>query len=347
MAIDMHAHWVPRRLIETANADSDWYGWRLLFDPSGQEYVAMGERIARLKISHGGLTDPAARAAARARDDVDFEALMLLGLFWNYHLDEADAIHCCRELNEEVAAVQAAFPDRYCGMAVLPMQHPKAALNELDYACGALGLRTIAIATNVCGRNLDDPTVLPVLAAAARAGVSICVHPPVWDKAADERLPRYHFANSFGAPLESSIAAMSVVYSGLLDKHPDLRIMFTQGGGWIHFGVGRLNHRYKQRADARPMSCPPTEYLSRMYFDCLVHDEDSLALLLTRAGADKILAGTDFPATGDIPGGAMRWINSSKRLSAPDKERILWRNALAFLDMRRAGSYSAELETTP
>ena len=299
----------------------------------------MGERIARLKISHGALTNPQSRAKERSRDGVDFEALMLLGLFWNYHLDEADAVRCCRELNEEVASVQAAFPDRYSGMAVLPMQHPKAALRELDHACGTLGLRTIAIATNICGRNLDDPTVLPVLAAAASANLFICVHPPVWDKAADERLPRYHFANSFGAPLKSSIAAMSVVYSGLLDGIRISELCSRRVEVAIHYGVGQLNHRYKQRSDARPMSCPPIDYLSRMYFDCLVHDENSLEFLLSRAGSDKILQGTDFPATGDIPGGAMQWIGNSHRLSPPDKERILWRNALDFLAMSRAGDF--------
>jgi aminocarboxymuconate-semialdehyde decarboxylase len=243
-------------------------------------------------------------------------------------------------LNEEVAAVQASFPDRYAGMAVLPMQHLGLALRELDYACGKLGLRTIAIATNVRGLNLDDPAVLPILEAAAANGIGICVHPPVWDKAGDDRFTRYHFANSFGAPLESSLAAMSVIYSGLLDRHPDARIMFTQGGGWIHFGVGRLNHRYVQRADARPMARPPVDYLSRIYFDCLVHDERSLALLIERAGVDKVLAGTDFPATGDIPGGAMKWIGACKFLSDAEKEQILWRNALAFLGVDRAGRYT-------
>ena len=138
---------------------------------------------------------------------------------------------------------------------------------------------------------------------------------------------------------------MSVVYSGLLDRHPNLRIMFTQGGGWIHFGIGRLDHRYKQRADARPMASPPADYLSRMYFDCLVHDEDTVS---TAADPCRILAeflaGTDFPATGDIPGGAMRWIGKSQRLSTLDKQRILWRNAFTFLGLYRAGNYTAELE---
>ena len=89
---------------------------------------------------------------------------------------------------------------------------------------------------------------------AARRGIAIMVHPVIWGKAGEERFPRYNFWNSFGAPLESSLAAMSIVHGGLLDRYPDMRILFTQGGGWIHFGVGRLNLRYVQRADSRTRS---------------------------------------------------------------------------------------------
>ena len=166
-------------------------------------------------------------------------------------------------------------------------------------------------------------------------GLSICVHPTIWDKAADAPLPRYSFWNSFGAPLESSLAAMSLVYSGLFDRHPDARIMFTQGGGWIHFGVGRLDLRYKTRPDARPMARPPAEYLRQMYYDCLVHDDDALALLVKRAGADRIMVGTDFPAGGDILGGAVRWIEQSGHLSDADKSKILLGNAQRFLGLTK------------
>ena len=187
-------------------------------------------------------------------------------------------------------------------MALIPLQHQKAAIDELQYAAGKLNLRTVAIASNVRNLNLDEPAVLPAIEEAAKMGLAICVHPTIWDKAADARLPRYSFWNSFGAPLESSVAAMSLVYSGLLDRHPNLRIMFTQGGGWIRFGVGRLDLRYQTRPDARPMAKPPAEYLRHMYYDCLVHDDDALALLAKRAGVDRIMVGTDFPAGGEYSG---------------------------------------------
>jgi aminocarboxymuconate-semialdehyde decarboxylase len=162
-------------------------------------------------------------------------------------------------------------------------------------------------------------------------GVAIMVHPVIWNKAGEERFPRYNFWNSFGAPLESSLAAMSLVHSGIFDRHPDIRILFTQGGGWIHFGIGRLNLRYIQRADSRTMAHPPVDYLSRMYFDCLVHDEDSLALLKKRAGADRIVIGTDYPAGGDIIGGAVSWIENSNLFTEAEKQKVLFHNAEKFL----------------
>lgn len=342
MTIDMHAHWSPRRLISESAAGRDWYGWRILRDATGREHVTLGSRVLRFAASKSTLDDPAARAAGRKKvEGIDLEALILTGTFWNYHLDEADATRFCREVNEEVAEVQRAYPDRFRGMALLPMQHPKAALRALDDATGRLGLTTIAIATNVRGRNLDDPTVLPILEAAAAMKVSICVHPTIWDKAGDDRFPRYYFWNSFGAPLESSLAAMSVVYGGLLDRYPDIRIMFTQGGGWIHFGVGRFDLRYRTGADGHPMEHPPADYLSRLHYDCLVHDADSLALLAKRAGTDRIMLGTDYPAGGDIVGGAARWIAGLDFLSAEDKEKILWRNATGFLGIKQLAAAEA------
>lgn len=121
---------------------------------------------------------------------------MLTGTFWNYHLDEASAARFCREVNEELAEVQKAYPERFRGMAVLPMQHQRLALEELDYATGKLGLRSIIVASNVRGLNLDEPAVLPALEAAAAMDVAIAVHPVIWGKAGEERFPRYNSGRS-------------------------------------------------------------------------------------------------------------------------------------------------------
>ena len=333
-AIDMHAHWTPRGLLLQNAAGKDWYGWKVHTDVRGGEHAALGERVLSFGVSRSLLTDPMARAAyRREHEGIGMEALILTGIFWNYHLDETRASSFTREVNEELAEVQTAFPERFRGLALLPMQHPRLALAELDHAVNHLGLTSVLIASNVRGMNLDEPSVLPVLEAAAAMGVSIVVHPVYWGKPGEERFPRYHFENSFGAPLESSLAAMSVVYSGLLDRYPDLRIMFTQGGGWIHFGIGRLNLRYAQRPEARPMKKTPADYLAQLYFDCLVHDDDSLELLKKRAGADHIMIGTDHPGSGNIVGGAVQWIRNSALFTTEEKQRIQWKNAEVFLGL--------------
>ena len=332
MAIDMHCHWTPRGLVRASQEGRDWYGWRLFRDAKGHEFVVQGHEALPFSASRSILEDPAARAAMRReKEGIDLQNLVLTATFFSYYLDEAKSVQYCREINEEVAEVQKAYPDHYRGVALLPMQHPKLALQELDYATTTLGLSTIMIATHVRGMNLDEPAVLPIIEAAAKMGVAIMVHPVIWNKAGEERFPRYNFWNSFGAPLESSLAAMSLVHSGIFDRHPDIRILFTQGGGWIHFGIGRLNLRYIQRADSRTMAHPPVDYLSRMYFDCLVHDEDSLALLKKRAGADRIVIGTDYPAGGDIIGGAVSWIENSNLFTEAEKQKVLFHNAEKFL----------------
>jgi aminocarboxymuconate-semialdehyde decarboxylase len=331
MAIDVHCHWTPRGLVNAAKAGRDWYGWHLFRNEKGHEFVVHGHEALPFSASRSILDDPAARASMRKeKEGIDLQNLVLTATFFSYYLDEAKSVQYCREINEEVAEVQKAYPGLYRGVALLPMQHPKVALQELDHAM-KLGLNTIMMASHVRRMNLDEPAVLPIIEEAAKRGVAMMVHPVIWEKAGEERFPRYNFWNSFGAPLESSLAAMSLVHSGLFDRHPDIRIMFTQGGGWIHFGVGRLNLRYVQRADSRTMAHPPVDYLSRMYYDCLVHDEDSLELLKKRAGADRIVIGTDFPAGGDILGGAVKWIENSPLFTAEEKQKVLRLNAETFL----------------
>lgn len=331
MAIDMHCHWTPRGLIAASEAGRDWYGWHLFRNGKGHEYVAHGHESLPFSASKSILNDPAGRAKMRKENEgIDLQNLVLTATFFSYYLDEGKAAQYCREINEEVAEVQKAYPDKYRGVALLPMQHPKAALDALDHA-NKLGLSTVMMASHVRGMNLDEPAVLPIIEEAAKRGVAIIVHPVIWEKAGEERFPRYNFWNSFGAPLETSLAAMSLAHSGFFDRHPGVRIMFTQGGGWIHFGVGRLNLRYVQRADSRTMAHPPVEYLRHMYFDCLVHDEDSLELLKKRAGADRIMIGTDYPAGGDILGGAVQWIENSPLFTAEEKQKVLRLNAEKFL----------------
>ena len=338
MIIDMHAHFLPRAFVAAASKGKSWYGWELLRNGEGQEFLLVEERGFPLPPGCG-ISDPEERHRIRkSSQGVDMEALIVIAYMWNYHLETKDSIAACREVNEELGDLQKSYPDHYRGLAVLPMQDPAAAVKEMERCVKDLGIRSFAIGASVNGKNLDDPTVLPVLEQAAEAGVTLSIHPPMWARAGEHRFPRYYFANSFGAPLESSLAAMSVIYSGLLDRYPDLKLFFSQAGGWVNYGVGRFTLRYYQREDARPMSEPPENYLSRMYFDCLIHDAESLKLLVSRVGADHVVIGTDFPAGGDIAveGGAPKWIQDQAFLTGEEKDLILYKNAMRFLGLKEA-----------
>ena len=124
---------------------------------------------------------------------------------------------------------------------------------------------------------------------------------------------------------------MTLIFSGLPDDYPDLRIASSHGGGWIHYGLGRFEMRLAHGHDRGNMQGLPSEYLKRFYYDCLVHDPDTLEYLIKKVGIDKILIGTDFPFGGDIIGGSANWINSLPYLSEADKQKIYFQNAQKFL----------------
>ena len=338
MIVDIHTHYAPSSLYAAAGRGKDWYGVTFSRDAQGHQVATLGDYRFPLE---GGLDirDPAQRIADRVADEgIDFEVLTLIGnlLTWVNELDTEQAVACCRELNEELAALEKSHPQHYRGLAMLPLQDTAAALRELERAVKDLGLRSVLFTTSVQGKNLDDPALLPVLEAAAEADVFVNTHPPLWNHAGTGRYPRYFFQNSFGAPLESSLALMSVIYSGILDRHPNLKISFRQGGGWVPYGVGRFSLRYHQRDDARPMAEPPEAYLGRVYYDCLIHDADSLRFLVNRVGADHVMLGTDNPAGGGIIGGTVAWIREQPWLSDPDKENILCGNAARLLGLPAA-----------
>jgi aminocarboxymuconate-semialdehyde decarboxylase len=260
------------------------------------------------------------------------EALMVPAFLWNYHLDGPSGAAYCRDVNDELADLQRSCPDRFVGLAVLPLQDPVRAAREVERCVNDLGLHAFALGTHLEGRNLDDPDVVRTLDAIFDADAALMMHPNWFDRIGDERMPRYYFSNSFGVPLEVGLAVMSIAYSGVLDRHPAARVGITHGGGWLPYGIGRLLLRTGQGRDGGGHNqSPPDLYLRRFYYDILIHDELSLELLVRRVGADRLLIGTDYPFKGDIPGGSVPWIRDMGFLTTREKEMILGGNAHRFL----------------
>jgi aminocarboxymuconate-semialdehyde decarboxylase len=334
-AIDMHSHFWPDGMLKAAAAGRPWHGWSTFDRRDGKGGVlAIGQRIAPFNPPQADLAEGKSRSEARwESQQISLEAVMPVGFMWNYDLEGVEARDCAREINEELAELEHNNPERYRGLAYLPLQDTAAAIAEVEHAVKELGLRSFAIGSNIQGRNVDDPSVVPVLEEIARAKATVTIHPPYWGKVGEPRFPRYQFARTFGAVYETGLSVASIMYSGILDRFPDLKVSFTHGGGTINALIGRLDLRYHGQGDSRFLQAPPSEYLQRFYYDCLMHDELALRSLIERIGHKHIMIGTDYPFDGDIPGGSTHWIRGLDWLEEDQKEDILWRNAASFLGL--------------
>lgn len=332
--IDTHCHYWPSGMIDAFRTGKRWHAWSAHELPDGSGYVACD--LGTAPFRPGTLPEDWDQRLESRRADrgIDTEAVMVPAFLFGYHMAPSDAAAFCREINDELAEIQRDHPGRVVGLGVLPLQDLAETERELERATKDLGLLGFGIGTHVMGRNMDDPAVVPVLEAIVESGSAIMMHPNWFLRAGEDRLTRYYFGNSFGVPLEAGLAIMSIAYSGLLDRRPDARIGVTHGGGWLPYGIGRLLLRTGQGKDSGGRLQEPADlYLRRFFYDCLIHDEHSLELLVRRVGADRIMIGTDYPFQGDIPGGAVNWIEGSGTLSTREKEMIIGGNARRFLGL--------------
>jgi aminocarboxymuconate-semialdehyde decarboxylase len=333
-AIDMHAHFWPKRFLESMQNGTEWFGWKKIGNVDSKTVLQIQNDVLTFKLPKTDLVDPAARSKTRiSTQGVTLEAPMVVGFLWNYHLDFDDSIAFCREVNEELSEVQHAYPDNYHGLAILPAQNNKAALQELRYAVDTLGLTSFSMASHVNGSNLDEQEVLEIIEEIAKENLSLSIHPEFFNKIGDkDRLMRHYFKSSIGAPAETSVAMLSLIYSGIFDRYPDFKVSFTQGGGFAPYSIGRNGVRWSlDSVENRATKLSPEKYLKNCYVDCLVHDDLSFGFLLERLGPKNILIGTDYPFDWDHPGGSANWIRGMEHLSLEVRKDLLWNTASGFL----------------
>ncbi|WP_105968100.1 amidohydrolase family protein [Streptomyces geranii] len=324
--IDVHAHvLIPR--IEALVADLPGFAEARALDArrNGAASLAVSGPMVRERIPE--LTEVAARLAAMDAQGVDVQLVSPSPSHYHYWADEGTAEKVYRLANEATAAHCAQAPDRLYGLGLVPLQHPEPAVVALQHALDQ-GLLGVEISSHAPGRELSDPAYEPLWTRAEETGALLFLHP--FGCTLDERLDRWYLSNTVGQPTENAVALSHLIFSGVLDRHPGLKLIAAHGGGYLPTHIGRSDHAWSARPDAGTgCAHPPSSYLKRIWFDSLVHDPYVLRELIRVAGADRVLLGSDFPfdmGTGD-PVGALR----AAGLPDPDFHAVRGGNAAALL----------------
>ena len=328
-SIDIHTHVLPPSLPRWTESEPGFIRLR----PVDAERCRMLRDDGSLFREVGRNTwDGETRLRECDAAKVGVQVLSTVPVMFSYWAKPALGNDFARYLNDELAKVCSGNPRRFVGLGTLPLQAPDLAVREIE-RCMALGLRGAQIGSHVNDWNLSDPALFPVFARAAELGAAIFVHP--WDMMGEARMRKYWLPWLVGMPAEVSLAICSVIFGGVLERLPSLRIAFAHGGGAFPGTLGRIEHGFECRPDLCAVvidKCPST-YLGRFYVDSLVHDARALRLALDVFGPERVALGSDYPfPLGEARPGSLI---ESLEFEPETKRRLLQGTALEWLGISR------------
>ena len=278
------------------------------------------------------LTSIERRLADMDRMGVDIQAISPAPPQYYYWTPPEVGRDVTRLINDNIAATVARHPDRLVGLGTVPMQAPDFAVAEMERLVKELDLRGIELCTNVAGAELSDEQFRPVFAKAEELGILIFLHPSGFTEG--RRLSRHYFSNVIGNPLDSTVAVSHLIFGGVLDAHPRLKVCVAHGGGFLPAYAGRMDHAHRARSDCRLcIKRKPSSYLRKMYFDTIVFEPGQLEYLVETYGSDHILMGTDYPFDMGMYK-PVQFVGGAK-LTATDKAAILGGNAARLLKLKQ------------
>jgi aminocarboxymuconate-semialdehyde decarboxylase len=266
--------------------------------------------------------------------EVDVHLLSVAPQTWLYGQETAVGVTASAIQNDEIARHVKEHPERFSGIATLPMQAPDKAADELRRAMRKLGLHGAMIGSNIGGKNLDEPSFEPLWAAAEELDAFMMIHPG--NVAGADRLRSYYLGNLIGNPLDTTIAGACLIFGGVLERHPKLNFIMSHGGGFIPYQGGRWVHGWEVRPEPKVhVKHSPAPYLDRFLYDTIVHAKAPLEFLISSVGANRVFLGSDYPydmGTGEC----VRQVRAAN-ISAADRDIILGDHAAKILSKKRLG----------
>ncbi|WP_456426888.1 amidohydrolase family protein [Rhodocaloribacter sp.] len=331
--VDIHTHILPKRWPDLRERYG--YGGFIRLEHHKPCCARMLKDDEFFREIESNCWDPGVRMKECDGHGVNVQVLSTVPVMFSYWAKPQDTLDLSRFLNDHIAGIVAEHPKRFVGLGTLPMQAPDLAVRELERCVRELGLAGVEIGTHVNDWNLSEPEVFAVFEAAEALGAAVFVHP--WDMMGMERMPKYWLPWLVGMPAETSLAICSMIFGGVFERLPKLRVAFAHGGGSFPGTIGRIEHGFNVRPDlcAVDNDVNPREYLGRFFLDTLVHDPKALHFLIDLVGAERLALGSDypFPLGEHVPG---RMIESMTDLSDAVKARLLGDSALEWLGLDKA-----------
>ncbi|WP_395771852.1 amidohydrolase family protein [Arenimonas sp.] len=331
LRIDTHAHYLPR----------DWPDLATKYGDNRFPVIHHGEDDRHRIYKDGKFFreiwpktwDPQERIDDYARFGIQVQVISTVPVMFSYWAPAHQALELHESLNDHMAETCRDFPGHYAGIGTVPLQSPRLAIQEMERCVDQLGLCGVQIGSHINDWNLDDAELRPFFEAAQDLDAAILVHP--WDMMGTDSMPKYWMPWLVGMPAEQSRAACALIFGGVLQQFPRLKVMLAHGGGSFPYTIGRIEHGFNMRPDLVATDNPhnPRGYFKQLYFDSCVHDDRALRYLLDTVGIDRVMLGTDypFPLGEQEPGSGILGLN----LDVDDQEQLFSRTALSWLGRDR------------
>jgi aminocarboxymuconate-semialdehyde decarboxylase len=287
-AIDTHAHFYPRSYIDLIARHGARFGASCTDTPHGPVIEAEGLRTPPLGPA---FVDIDARLTAMDRQRVDMQVLSLTQPMVYWARGEL-ASELSAAFNDAVNDAHRAHPQRIVGLAMLPMHEPERALAELERVRALPGIRGVYMAPTIAGRELSDAMFYPLYERIETLELPVFLHPV--KGFGSDRLTQYYFHNAIGYPFETAVAAAQLIFGGVLDAFPRLEVCLPHAGGALPILIGRLDHAFEVRPEAKALPRAPREYLKRFYYDTITHSEALMRFVIELVGLDRIVLGSDY-----------------------------------------------------